>query len=65
MLFFCEGIKSLKNSWSYLEDHKDQLLLFAQVCHQTLDYQVVQVYLKVLSPLLKNKEYLLLDITSC
>lgn len=56
MLFFYEGIKSLKNSWAYLGDHKDQLLLFAQVYHQTLDYQVVQVYLKVLSPLLKNKE---------
>lgn len=56
MLFFYEVIKSLKNSWAYLGDHKDQLLLFAQVYHQTLDYQVVQVYLKVLSPLLKNKE---------
>lgn len=56
MLLFYEGIKSLKNSWAYLGDHKDQLLLFAQVYHQTLDYQVVQVYLKVPSPLLKNKE---------
>lgn len=58
MLFFYEGIIefSLKNSWAYPGDHKDQLLLFAQVYHQTLDYQVVQVHLKVLSPLLKNKE---------
>lgn len=65
MIFLYEGIKSLKNSWTYLGDHKDQLLLFAQVYHQTLDYQVVRVHLKVLSPLLKNEEQLLLGITSC
>lgn len=55
MLFFHEGIKSLKNAETYLGVHKDQFLLSVQVDHQTLDYQVVQVHLKVLSPLLKNK----------
>lgn len=56
MLFFYEGIKSSQKSSAYLEDHKDQLLLFALVCHQTLDYQVVQVHLKALLLLFKNKE---------
>lgn len=61
MLFFYEGIESSKKSFAYLGDHKDQLLLFAQVCHQTLDYQVVQVHLKVLLLLFKNKEELLMN----
>lgn len=56
MLFFHEKIKSLKNAGTYLGDQKDQLLLSAQADHQTLDYQVVQVHLKVLSPLLRNKQ---------
>lgn len=56
MLFFHKGIKYLKNAGTYLEDHKDQFLLSAQADHQTLDFQVVQVHLKVLSPLLKNNK---------
>lgn len=52
MLFFHSGIKSLKNAQTYLGDRKDQFLLSGQVDHQTLDYPVVQVHLKVLSPLL-------------